>query len=187
MMLFLFFLLNLILNSQSLEFNIRTNAKLLPHKYQILANFTLPKGPIYAKGWLKYTTFAKEEKNKPREFFKNMAFYEQMKNGVTLDLTATDEVGYRNIPDEEHFFFILTDTSMNILSARKTNLARTMDVLNIDDIANRTSCCEFQGGVVDHGDFLEGYCFQVKTFNQKKNKNVIWELCSDTEVGLKYI
>jgi hypothetical protein len=58
----------------------------------VLPNFNLTEGPIYAKGWLKYTTFNKNESIKPKEFFKNQAFYEQMKNGVTLDLTKKDKV-----------------------------------------------------------------------------------------------
>ena len=84
-----------------------------------MKNFTLPDGPIYAKGWLKYTTFDNKEKSKPKDFFKNMAFYEQMKNGQTLDLAKADSVGYINIPDEDHFFFILTENTLNVLSSRK--------------------------------------------------------------------
>ncbi len=113
----LLIIISLILNSQCVKLS--TNPSKLNHKYEILANFTLPEGPIYAKGWMKYTTFEKENIQKPKEFFKNMAFYEQMKNGETLDLTQKDKVGFINIPDEDNFFFILTENSLNVLSSRK--------------------------------------------------------------------
>jgi hypothetical protein len=161
-------------------------------KYFILQNFTLPDGPIYAKGWLKYTTFEKENRERPKEFFKNMGFYQQMKSGVTLDLTQKDSVGYINIPDEENFFFILTENSLNVLSSRKVkikfkiknNLARTIDILNVDEIVNNTNAKEFQGGVVDHGDFSEGFCFQIKSINEKKKKDIIWEVCAKQKVKI---
>ena len=89
------------------------------YKYQVDKNYTLSSGPIYAKGWLKYTNYEKTETNKPSDFFKNMAFYEQMKSGLTLDLAKSDNVGYLNIPDEDHFFFILTENTLNVLSSRK--------------------------------------------------------------------
>jgi hypothetical protein len=89
--------------------------------YQIQKNYTLPAGPIYAKGWLKYTTFEKIKESKPNDFNKNPAFLEQMKNAGELDLSKTDTIGYINIPDEDHFFFILTDNSLNVLSSRKVN------------------------------------------------------------------
>ena len=44
------------------------------------------------------------------------------------------------------------------------------------------SYCEFKGGIVDHGDFLEGFCFKIKSFNQKNEKHIIWEVCVDTKV-----
>ena len=87
-------------------------------QYEIQKNFTLPEGPVYAKGWLKYTSFSKEDMEKPKEFNKNKAFYIQMK-GVTLNLSKSDNVGYINIPDDEHFFFILTEKNLNVLSSRK--------------------------------------------------------------------
>lgn len=89
-------------------------------QYEVIPDYTLPEGPIYAKGWLKYTSFDKDtSNNKPKEFLKNTAFYEQMKKGETLDLTKNDTVGFINVPDEDHFFFILTENSLNVLSSRK--------------------------------------------------------------------
>jgi hypothetical protein len=113
-------ILMLILICYSYSFKISTTNQAF--RYRVMSNFTMPDGPIYAKGWLKYTTFDKKEKSKPKDFFKNMAFYEQMKNGLTLDLTKKDSVGYVSIPDEDHFFFILTENTLNVLSSRKVKL-----------------------------------------------------------------
>jgi hypothetical protein len=88
-------------------------------KYSIDSNFTLPQGPIYAQGWLKYLTYEKTNINKPTDFLKNMAFYQQMSEGETLDLSKSDRIGFINIPDEDRFFFILTENSLNVLSSRE--------------------------------------------------------------------
>jgi hypothetical protein len=112
-------ILTLILICYANSFKFSTNTQTSKFRYKFMKNFTLPDGPIYAKGWLKYTTFDNKEKSKPKDFFKNMAFYEQMKNGQTLDLSKADSVGYINIPDEDHFFFILTENTLNVLSSRK--------------------------------------------------------------------
>jgi len=141
----------------------------------------MPEGPIFAKGWLKYTTFEINEKSRPNEFFKNFAFYEQFKSGEILDLNKKDIVGYVNVPDEDHFFFVLTANTLNVLSSRKNKYAKTIDILNLEEVLMQPSTCKFDGGVIDHGDFLEGYCFKVKSFNKKSNKANIWEVCADTK------
>jgi hypothetical protein len=54
----------------------------------------------------------------------------------------------------------------------------------IEEIKNQTICEEFKGGVVDHGDFLEGFCFQIKTFSEKKKTDIIWEVCGESRVKI---
>jgi len=61
-------------------------------------------------------------------------------------------------------------------------LARTIEAIKLDEIIPLTSKTDFQGGVINHGDFLEGYCFQIHTKN-KENKETIWELCANTKVN----
>ncbi len=67
---------------------------LIPYQYHYIinANFTLPPGPIYAKGWLKYYSYLKSDPNKLNDFFKNFAFYEQFKGGVVKNLNLGDQV-----------------------------------------------------------------------------------------------
>jgi hypothetical protein len=88
------------------------------YKYEVDSGFKLPEGPIFAKGWLKYTTYIPDSGVKPKEFENNKQFMEQFKNGP-LDVTQADKVGFINIPDEQHFFFILSEGGVNIVSSRK--------------------------------------------------------------------
>lgn len=60
--------------------------------YKFDMNFKMPPGPIFAKGWLKYASYEVNEISKPREFFKNFAFYEQFKTGQILNLNEKDNV-----------------------------------------------------------------------------------------------
>lgn len=41
---------------------------------------------------------------------------------------------------------------------------------------------DFKGGIINHGDFIEGFCFQIHTKN-KQNKEIVWELCTKTKVN----
>jgi len=40
----------------------------------------------------------------------------------------------------------------------------------------------FNEEITDHGDFSEGYCFQIKSLHWKKKTEYLWELCSDSRV-----
>lgn len=60
--------------------------------YKIDNDFKLPEGPIYSRGWLKFSNFEKNCPIKPNEFFKNPAFAEQFKGNTVVDLKAEDNV-----------------------------------------------------------------------------------------------
>lgn len=62
------------------------------HQYRFDINFKIPPGPIFGKGWLKYASYGVSESSRPREFYKNFAFYEQFKNSETLNLNSKDSV-----------------------------------------------------------------------------------------------
>ena len=122
---YLILLICLVFNINSLKFSFST--EISKSRYRVDENYALPKGPIYSKGWLKYLTYEVDQKEKPKEFYKNLAFYEQMKKGAsksgkTVDLKKEDAVGFVNIPDENHFFFILTENTLNVLSSRKVKI-----------------------------------------------------------------
>ncbi len=71
-------------------------------------------------------------------------------------------------------------------------MAATVDTLRIEDILvtelDSTSkekdkaLSGFEGRVLDHGDFSEGYCFQLKSLHWKNKKEYIWEFCADRRV-----
>lgn len=60
-------------------------------------------------------------------------------------------------------------------------MAKTIEIIKLDEIIPVTSKTDFQGGIINHGDFLEGYCFQIHT-KTKENKDIVWELCANTKV-----
>jgi len=64
-------------------------------------------------------------------------------------------------------------------------LAKTIEIIKLDEIIPITSKTEFEGGIKNHGDFLEGYCFQIHT-KTKENKEIVWELCANTKVMYFY-
>jgi hypothetical protein len=52
----------------------------------------LPNLPVYFKGWIKYLHYSESSKNKPKAFYKNIAFEEQSKKVASTELRKTDEV-----------------------------------------------------------------------------------------------
>ncbi len=91
------------------------------YDYKLDDQFVLSNGPIFAKSWMKYITYNKEDEIKPEKFFKNSDFYKQMQGGQTVELTKKDSHGYVNIPDDDHFYFIVTQKNLNVLSSRKVS------------------------------------------------------------------
>ena len=88
------------------------------------------------------------ESPKLKNFFDNEAYYEQMKRKVNLD--QADDYGSLEIPDNLHFFFTLTKTALYIISARRNDIAKTQEVLQISSIAPQT-IGSFVGGIEDEG------------------------------------
>ncbi len=62
------------------------------HHYTRNETFMLPQGPIFAKGWLKYYVYEKNDANKLSDFFKNFEFYDQFKGGIVKNLNLADNV-----------------------------------------------------------------------------------------------
>jgi hypothetical protein len=56
----------------------------------------LPNLPVYFKGWIKYLHYSESSKNKPKAFYKNIAFEEQSKKVASNELRKTDEVFFEN-------------------------------------------------------------------------------------------
>lgn len=60
--------------------------------YKIENDFKLAEGPIYSRGWFRYSNFEKNSPIKPNEFIKNSAFQEQFKTNSVVDLQSEDSV-----------------------------------------------------------------------------------------------
>lgn len=45
-----------------------------------------------------------------------------------------DEEGKLDIPDEQSFFFVMTSSTINILSSRRNMITKTVDVLDLNNI-----------------------------------------------------
>ncbi len=91
-----------------------------------------------------------------------------------------DDYGTVNIPDKFHFFFTLTKESLFITSSRRNDIAKTVDVIQMDSLAPQLmSSSVLKGGVEDQGNFREGFCFKLdRPIGTKREE--IWILCSPT-------
>jgi hypothetical protein len=47
-----------------------------------------------------------------------------------------DEIGKLDIPDEQSFFFVMTASTINILSSRRNMITKTLDVIDLNTIDN---------------------------------------------------
>ena len=78
-----------------LNLTIRNNEeRSLISNLNIDENFKLSKGPIYARGWLKFKKSLKEYTGKNTGFVKNKFFEEQFKGEENLDLSKEDGVRF---------------------------------------------------------------------------------------------
>ena len=61
----------------------------------------------------------------PNKFLINSGFGFQMKLNASEDLSGEDEYGYLNIPDEYHFYLMMSETNLYMVNARRNDLATT--------------------------------------------------------------
>ena len=79
---------------------------------------------------------------------------------ATEDLVTSDDHGYLNIPDQVHFYVMINKDSLYMVEARRNDLAKTYFTIQFNQLAPRSvdSTLGDIGGVVDIGNFQEGYC-----------------------------
>jgi len=119
--------------------------------------------PSWKRGWMKFLTLESGKDLQHLTFFKNMEFNEQAKK--PHDMEAQDEFGPIEIPDHANWFFILTSSSINVVSSRRNVLTKNTRSLPINAIKPIFFSAEkgYQGGLEDTGNFREGFCFSVIT------------------------
>ena len=160
--------------------------------------------PYIMKGWLKFFTYTSSfyASKIPNKFDYNPAYEAQFGWGRKPTFTEKDkdQFGWFNIIDDTHFFFVLTKTTLYAVYARRVlnyffNFNNFYSVFLIfffkNDIGKTYKSIELKwieptttggqkgplGGLEDLGNYLEGFCFKLKS-----KTNVIWNLCADALV-----
>ena len=153
------------------------------------ASLSLPKGPLFWEGWIKYFHYSTGEKlSKPKHFFVNGQYYHQ--TALKSEMNIKDKNGALKIPTKFHFYARLMRNTLNIIYSRQHDFMRNVDSLNIDIIKPVPEDKILKGGIQDLGDFEEGKCIQVSTivpvsfsedFYSGKDNGFTehWILCTD--------
>ena len=157
-----------ILNASAIKIDFLSIKQKIESKYYPQKDFKLPNTPILLKGWLKFAS--SETQN---TFYEN-PYYSQSDNEKN---NAEDTQGLINIPSKNHFFFLLTNSSINVLTARKEKLTKVFEVIQVNEIEDNQDRNNFIGGVENYGDFKEGFCFNL---NMKTEDKIT--ICSDTQI-----
>jgi hypothetical protein len=174
----------------------------------------IPVMKIYFEGWVKYFRFIDVEGGtKPDKFFRNDVYDQQnpqqpenfagganptpAPNATNIE---TDKFGTLKIPDEKHFFAVVYNDTVNILTARENPISNVIDTLHIDFIKSIPEDNNYLGGVKDFGSFSEGSCVEVRTIKPatffkmtpteiepKDGLREVWVICLDNETKKKQL
>jgi hypothetical protein len=135
---------------------------------------------ILMQGWLKYLEMNESEKEVPSNFYVNKVFDLQISDNPGINTQAKDNIGYINIPNEQFYFFELSNNYLKIYTSRPGKYRNFKEQLNIKDIIPLSNTYPSKGGIEDVGSFAEGFCFLVKSI--KYSKHFIWELCAENMI-----
>jgi len=78
-----------------------------------------------------------------------------------------DDVGAINIPDKNSFYMILTSTTLNILTSRRNQVTKTIDVIDLNQLkkidlsTDKEGNMSYKGGLEIMGTFDEGKCIKL--------------------------
>ncbi len=94
---------------------------------------------VVAKAWMKYFVFYPTSKKgkAPKAFYINPSYSLQFTDNRMVDSELRDTFGSVEIPDEYHFFMVLTYDSLYITTARRNDLTKTVDSVQIDSLATQ--------------------------------------------------
>lgn len=102
-----------------------------------------------------------------------------MKTIPAIERIKTDAVGPIDIPDPHSFYCVMTQNTINILSSRRNQITKTIDVIDlnilndIDQSTDNHGDLVYTGGLGTMGMFDEGRCFQINLKN-----SLIYVICS---------
>jgi len=128
------------------------------------------------KGWLKFFTHTPTFSDSfvPKKFEYNPGYLTQSSSDKDKD-----SWGSFNIPDDTHFFFVLTRKTLYAMNSRRNDIAKTYKSIEMEWIEPTVTgdlIQGYKGGLEDVGNFREGFCFRLKL-----TTNVIWNICADSQ------
>lgn len=59
-----------------------------------------------------------------------------------------DDIGKINIPDEHSFYMVLTQNTLNILTSRRNQITKTLDVLDLNGVQDIKQDADADGNLV---------------------------------------
>lgn len=157
--------------------------------FDALKSKDLPDMPLYWKGWIKYLKYPDNGQDKPKRFFKNTLY----NNDISPADPSEDSDGGSQIPSEKHFYLVAYPEMLNFFNKRgKNKMTGIIDSLTIDFVKSIPEDHHFAGGVRDMGTFSEGSCLEVRTVRPygffkmtaeetypSKGITEVWLICSD--------
>jgi len=58
-----------------------------------------------------------------------------------------DDVGFIDIPDKHSFYFVMTQDSLNILSSRRDQITKTVDVVDLNAVKRIDQAVDKEGNL----------------------------------------
>lgn len=144
-------------------------------------------------GWVSYIKYRNDER--PKGFFKNPSYFTQKKKENLKDNNINPYIVDKKenfAPNNKSFYGQLNGASMIFLHDKNNVYQSNDDVLHLQDMIDVYEDVLSAGGVIDLGNFSEGFCFKIVTVNgdEKKDhtssantpsKQLYWIICSPEE------
>lgn len=145
-------------------------------------NLDLDVNPVKFQGWVKFFKYSSNVKNSSsKAFFVNPEFNEEQKLEKNRnEIYWTDNLGRNiHIPDKSSFYSTIYDDKLVISKSRDKFINSKYDVLRFDYLSPIADHEGYAGGIVDFGNFKEGYCFKLIT---NQGGIFTWIVCTSTSV-----
>ena len=145
-------------------------------------NLELDANPIKFQGWVKFFKYPENvKKSANKAFYVNPEFNEEQKiEKNRLEILWTDKLGRSlHVPNKVSFYSTIYDDKLVISKSKDRFLDSKFDVLRFDYMSPVADHEGYAGGIVDFGNFKEGFCFKVKT---NQGGLFTWVVCTPTDV-----
>lgn len=142
-------------------------------------------------GWVSYIKYKNDER--PKGFFKNPSFFTQKKKENLKDNNINPYIPDKKenfAPNNKSFFGQLSPASMIFLHDKNNVYQSNDDVLHLQDMIDVYEDALSAEGIIDLGNFSEGYCFKIITVESEEkkvenssipSKQLFWIICSQDE------